>query len=123
MKGISGPSLHPASMRPPSCSMSTRLCRETAKAEEPQPKEREEEWKQRLQKRQRLLELRAEEIKATGTLQLFLDAYQDLQSQEQRQGKLFRLVRGMAYGLFGPFLEPPQQETLSRNIETRRQAD
>src|SRR5712691_6481248 len=58
------------------------LGRETAKAEEPQPKEGEEEWKQRFQKRQRLLELRAQEIKATESLQLFLDTYKELEQKE-----------------------------------------
>lgn len=97
------------------------LGRETAKAEEPQPKEGEEGWKQRYQKRQRLLELRAEEIKATEALHLFLEAYKDVEQKEQQQGKLSRLVRVIAYGLFGPWLDTPEKEKLYQHIKMLNQ--
>ncbi len=97
---------------------SKNLGRETAKAEEPQPKEQEEEWKQRYQKRQRLLELRAQEIKAADSLHLFVDAYKDAEQKEQQQGRLWRLVRRITYALFGPWLDTPEKEKLSQLIET-----
>jgi hypothetical protein len=97
------------------------LGRETAKAEEPQPKEGEEEWKQRFQKRQRLLELRAEEIKASESLRLFLDTYKDLEQKEQQQGRLPRLIRVITYALFGPWLDTPEKEKLYKLIEALNQ--
>lgn len=97
------------------------LGRETAKAEEPQPKEGEEEWQQRFQKRQRLLELRAEEIKADESLQLFLDTYKDLEQKEQQQGRFSRLMRVITYAFFGPWLDIPEKEKLYRLIETLHQ--
>ena len=94
------------------------LGRETAKAEEPQPKESEEEWLQRMQKRQRLLELRAQEINANEQLRLFRAAYQDVEQQEQQQGRMQRLVRAITYGLFGSLLDTPEKEKLSAAIQT-----
>ena len=96
--------------------------RETAKAEEPQPKEGEEEWQQRFQKRQRLLELRAEEIKTTEQLTLFLDALKDLEQKEQQHGKFHRFVRFFTYALFGPWLDTPEWDklyNLSQALDTQ----
>jgi hypothetical protein len=94
------------------------LGRDAAKAEEPQPKESEEEWHQRMQKRQRLLELRAQEIQAREQLRLFLAAYQDAEQKEQRQGRIQRLVRAIAYDLFGGLLDTPEKEKFSAIIQT-----
>jgi hypothetical protein len=92
--------------------------KETAKAEEPQPKESEEEWQQRMQKRQRLLELRAQEIQAREQLRLFLAAYQDAEQKEQRQGRIQQFVRGLMYGLFSDLLDTPEKEKFSAIIQT-----
>ena len=94
------------------------LGKDAAIAEEPQPKESEEEWCQRMQKRRRLLELRAQEIQAREQLRLFLAAYQDVEQKEQRQGKIQRLVRTITYGLFGGLLDTPEKEKLSAFIQT-----
>jgi hypothetical protein len=94
------------------------LRRDAAKAEEPQPKESEEEWQQRMHKRQRLLELRAQEIQAREQLRLFLAAYQDAEQKEQRQGRIQRLVRAITYGLFGGLLDTPEKEKFSAIIQT-----
>jgi hypothetical protein len=94
------------------------LGRAAAKAEEPQPKESEEEWHQWMQKRQRLLELRAQEINANEQLRLFRAAYQDVEQKEQQQGRMQRLVRAITYGLFGGLLDTPEKEKLSAVIQT-----
>jgi hypothetical protein len=94
------------------------LGRDAAKAEEPQPKESEEEWEQRMRKRQRLLELRAQEIQAHGQLRLFLAAYEDLERREKQRGRTHQWVRGVVYGLFGPWLDTPEKEKFSEMIGT-----
>lgn len=94
------------------------LGRETAKAEQPQEKEGEEDWQERFQKRQRLLELRAEEVKTTEQLYLFLDALKDLEQKEQQQGKIQRFVRLFIYALFGPWLDTPEWDKLYKLSQT-----
>lgn len=94
------------------------LGREVAKEEEPQPKESEDDWLQRMQKRQRLLELRAQEIQARGQLDLFLAAYEDAEQKEQRLGNIQRFIRRFMYGLFGGLLDTPESEKLYALIQT-----
>lgn len=94
------------------------LGRDVAKTEEPEPKESEDDWLQRMHKRQRLLELRAQEIQARKQLGLVLAAYEDVERKEQRLGKIQRFIWRFIYGLFRGLLDTPESEKLSALIQT-----